>query len=378
MKHWMILVSALALSACQQQTGQAAPKPEARAETESVTVTDYATGLEQPWGMAFLPDGQLLVTEKAGRLQRVNKAGQLTEIMGVPPVFDVGQGGLLDVAVDPQFVTNSFIYLSFSEPEAGDQAGTAVARARLVGDKLEDLKVIWRQTPKVRSGHHWGSRLVFARDGTLFVTTGDRGGQRNRAQDLSSTIGKVIRINTDGTIPSDNPFVGQAGVPPEIWSYGHRNMQGAALHPVTGELWTHEHGAKGGDEINKTLAGKNYGWPVITWGVDYSGLPIGEGRTKPGMEQPLHYWDPSIAPSGMVFYTGDAFKSWKGSVLIGALKLQYLSRLTLEGDKVVAETKLLEDMEERVRDVEQGPDGLIYVAFDNADGRIVRLSPGTK
>ncbi|MDR7486953.1 MAG: PQQ-dependent sugar dehydrogenase, partial [Armatimonadota bacterium] len=262
----------------------------------------------------------------------------------------------------------------FAEPGEGG-AGTAVARGRLGAAGLEGTQVIWRQQPKVASVNHWGSRLVFRRDGTLFVTLGDRFAYRERAQDLSTTIGKIVRINADGSVPRDNPFVGREGVRPEIWSYGHRNVQAAALHPESRQLWTAEHGARGGDELNRVEAGKNYGWPVITYGVDYSGAKIGEGTARAGMEQPVYYWDPVIAPSGMVFYTGTAYPGWTGSMFIGSLTPGLLVRLTLEGDRVMREERYLAELGERIRDVVQGPDGLLYLATDNPRGRILRLVP---
>jgi glucose/arabinose dehydrogenase len=249
-----------------------------------------------------------------------------------------------------------------------------VARGRLGDGGLEDLKVIWRQVPKVSGPNHWGSRLVFARDGTLFITVGDRFAYRDRAQDLSTTIGKVIRINPDGSIPQDNPFVKRDGARAEIWSYGHRNVQAAALDPKTGQLWTVEHGARGGDELNHPQAGKNYGWPVITYGVDYSGARIGEGTAKAGMEQPVYYWDPVIAPSGATFYTGDAFPEWRGSLLVGSLRPGALVRLTISGDRVTSEERYLPDAG-RVREVVQGPDGLLYLLTDESNGRILRVEP---
>ncbi|HEX6159814.1 MAG TPA: PQQ-dependent sugar dehydrogenase, partial [Thermoanaerobaculia bacterium] len=283
-------------------------------------VTDFATGLERPWALAFLPDGRALVTERPGRLRIVSKSGQLSApLAGVPRVFAQSQGGLLDVAVDPQFAQNRTIYLSYSEPGDGGLAGTAVCRGTLGERGLENVQVIYRQVPKVAGGGHFGSRIVFRRDGTLFITQGDRMRYREQAQNLESGLGKVIRIHKDGTIPRDNPFVGKANVRPEIWSYGHRNVQSAALHSETGDLWTVEHGARGGDELNRPQAGKNYGWPVITYGRDYSGAKIGEGTAKAGMEQPVYYWDPVIAPSGMVFYTADLFPAWKGSLFVGGL-----------------------------------------------------------
>lgn len=340
-----------------------------------VRVETVAQGLEHPWGLAFLPDGRMLVTERPGRLRSVEPDGRVSEpLAGVPEVFAQGQGGLLDVALSPGFAQDGLIYLSFSEPGEGG-AGTAVARGRLGAGGLEGTQVIWRQQPKVSGPNHWGSRLVFHPDGTLFVTLGDRFAYRERAQDLSVTLGKVVRINPDGSVPQDNPFIGRDGVPPEIWSYGHRNVQSAALDPQAGQLWTVEHGARGGDELNHPEAGKNYGWPVITYGIDYSGAKIGEGTAKAGMEQPVYYWDPVIAPSGMTFYTGDVFPDWKGSVFIGSLQPGLLVRLTLEDGKVAQEERYLGDLRERIRDVRQGPDGLLYLLTDSPDGRILRVMP---
>lgn len=344
----------------------------------AVRVETVAKGLENPWALAFLPDGRILVTERPGRLRIVERDGRVSKPLdNVPRVLARGQGGLLDVALDPRFSENRFVYLSYAELGEGNTAGTAVARGRLAEGKLDDVQVIYRQQPKVEGGGHFGSRLVFARDGTLFVTQGDRMGYRERAQDLSSGLGKIVRINADGSVPKDNPFVGRTGVRPEIWSYGHRNVQSAALHPETGQLWTVEHGARGGDELNHPEAGKNYGWPVITYGVDYSGAKIGEGTAKPGMEQPVYYWDPVIAPSGMAFYTGDALPDWKGSILIGSLNPGLLVRLTLKDGQVAREERYLGDLRERIRDVQQGPDGFIYLVTDNRDGRVLRVRPAT-
>ena len=348
---------------------------EFRTERERVRIVTVARGLEHPWGVAFLPDGRMLVTERPGRLRVVARDGSVSApLAGVPAVFAQGQGGLLDVALDRDFAASRTVYLSYAEPDERGNAGTAVARARLGAAGLEELRVIFRQIPKVRGGLHFGSRVVQARDGNLFVTLGERY-QRDRAQDLGTHLGKVIRIKPDGGAPPDNPFVGRAGALPEIWSYGHRNVQGAALHPATGALWTAEHGAQGGDEINRPEAGRNYGWPVITYGRDYSGASIGEGTAKAGMEQPSHYWDPSIAPSGMTFYEGDAFPGWKGNLFIGSLKFQVLSRLELDGSKVVREERLLRGLNERIRDVRVGPDGLIYLLTDSPDGRVLRVEP---
>jgi glucose/arabinose dehydrogenase len=340
---------------------------------DSVDIAVYAKGLEAPWGLVFLPDGRALVTERPGRLRLVAPTGGLSQpINGVPSVVAGGQGGLLDVAIDPEFVTNQLVYLSYSEAGNGG-AGTAVARGKLTNAGLENVQVIWRQLPKVSGGNHFGSRLVFARDGTLFITTGERFEYRDSAQTLTNTLGKVVRINADGTIPSNNPFVSTKGALPEIWSYGHRNMQGAIIHPETGQLWTIEHGAQGGDELNHPEAGKNYGWPVITRGKDYSGAKIGEGTTKAGMEQPDYYWAPSIAPSGLLYYTGDAFPRWRGSFLIGALAWQGMARVTIGPNGATEER--FQDKKRRIRDVRQGPDGAVYLVVDAGNGEILRLSP---
>jgi glucose/arabinose dehydrogenase len=344
----------------------------------AVRAETVAKGLEHPWAIAFLPDQSVLVTERPGRLRIVHRGGRISEpLTGVPKVYAGGQGGLLDVAVSPSFASDRLVYLAFSEP-GKEGAGTAVARGRLGETGLEKVEIIWRQEPKVSGRNHFGSRLVFRPDGTLFVTLGDRFSEREKAQDLSVTLGKIVRINPDGTAPGDNPFAGRSGAKPEIWSYGHRNIQGADLNPQTGELWTAEHGARGGDELNRVEAGKNYGWPVITYGVDYSGFRIGEGTAKPGLEQPVYYWDPVIAPSGMLFYTGDAFQEWKGNILIGSLTPGALVRLVMKGNKVAREERYLADLRERIRDVQQGPDGLLYLVTDSRTGRILRVSPASR
>lgn len=338
-----------------------------------LSLSVVASGLDSPWSVAFLPGGGYLVTERDGRLRRIEADGRIfAPIAGVPPVAASGQGGLLDVVLDRNFATNQVIYLSYAEPGEGG-AGTAVARATLGATGLSDLTVIFRQVPKVAGGRHFGSRIVQAKDGHLFITTGDRG-QQAFAQDLKSTIGKVIRIRPDGTVPDDNPFVGTEGARPEVWTLGHRNAQGATLHPATGQLWLHEHGARGGDEVNVPQAGKNYGWPVITLGVDYSGAKIGEGRAKAGLEQPLHSWTPSIAPSGMAFSTHASFKDWRGDLFVGALAGARLMRVDLEGDRIVGEEALLTDFGERIRDVREGPDGALYLLTDGAGGRLLRLT----
>lgn len=350
----------------------------APAEQVRVRLVTVAEGLEHPWGIAFLPDGRALVTERPGRLRVVAKDGTVGPALdGVPAVDETGQGGLLGIALDPDFTSNRLVYLSYAEPRDGGN-GTSVARGQLGERGLADVQVIFRQQPTVRGGHHFGSRLVFARDGRLFVTLGERNSERKRAQTLDSHIGKVVRIERDGSVPADNPFVGRAGAMPEIWSYGHRNIQGAALHPGTGELWTNEHGPKGGDELNRTLAGLNYGWPKVSHGVEYSGATISESPTAPGIEPPLHYWVPSIATSGLLFYTGDRFPDWRGNVFVGGLKSKQLSRLELDGDKVVYEEVLLRGViDQRVRDVVQGPDGLIYLLTDEDNGRLLRIEPAS-
>jgi glucose/arabinose dehydrogenase len=339
----------------------------------AVTVTE---GLEFPWSLAFLPDGRLLVSERPGRLRIVAADGRLDPIpvAGAPAVAAVGQGGLLDVALHPDFAKNRLVYLSYAGEGPGGY-GTEVARGRLDGHALRDVQVIFRLQPKTRTSIHFGSRLVFDRKGFLYITLGDRG-EMERAQRLDDHAGSVIRLHDDGRVPADNPFVGKAGARPEKFTLGNRNMQGAALHPQTGMLWTHEHGPQGGDEINIIRAGVNYGWPVITYGRNYgTGTQIGEGTAKPGMAQPLLQWTPSIAPSGMAFYTGDRFPKWKGNLFVGALKFQMLVRLQLDGERVIGEERLLQGALGRIRDVRQGPDGYLYLLTDSDKGRIVRLEP---
>jgi len=373
MHTFRFLVAVIAVAASTPAASQATRSPTPAPVAAPVRAVTYANGLDHPWGAAFLPDGRMLVTERAGRLRIVDRGGRLSEpLRGVPDVYARGQGGLLDVALSPSFAADRLVYLSFAEPGDGG-AGTAVARGRLGDDGLERVEVVWRQVPKVQGPNHWGSRLAFANDGRLFVTTGDRFAYRERAQDLSTTLGKVIRIEPDGRVPADNPFVKRDGARPDIWSYGHRNLQAAAIDPA-GRLWTLEHGARGGDELNHPEAGRNYGWPIITYGVDYSGAKIGEGTAKAGIEQPVYYWDPVIAPSGAHFYTGTAYGDWRGSLFVGSLNPGGLVRLVLDGDRVVREERYLRDVG-RVRDVLQGPDGLLYLLIDAADGRIVRVEP---
>jgi len=397
MRSLSLIAAAAVLAACGGQPSEAQTPPAAgapletrpantnyqpafpgqtRAPLKSVGVAfdtmTVAEGLQRPWGLAFLADGRMLVTEKGGTLRIVGKDGKLSApVNGVPAVDAKGQGGLLDVVVGP----DGLIYWSFAEPRA-DGNGTAVARGKLDGNALTDVKVIWRMTPTYNGDKHYGSRLAFSKDGFLFITTGERSDMAGRmqAQKLDAAFGKVIRILPDGAVPKDNPFTSVAGALPTIWSYGHRNIQSAAIHPKTGELWTVEHGPRGGDELNVARRGKDYGWPTINYGNEYSGGPIGEGLTqKAGMEQPLYYWDPVIAPSGMAFYEADLFPAWKGSVFIGGMKDKDLVRLTLEGEKVVGEERLLKDLGQRIRDVRVGPDGAVYVLTDG--GSLVKLVP---
>jgi len=373
------LLSILGLAAVLAAAPALAQTGDYPSERGSVQVTTLLTGLEHPWALAFLPDQQsLLVTERPGRLRLATLHGELSEpIGGVPAVYARGQGGLLDVALSPDFASDRWVYLSYAEAGDGQYAGTAVGRGRLSADRrrLEDFEVIFRQLPKLSSGLHFGSRLVFDRAGYLFIALGENN-QRPTAQDLDKLQGKVVRLHPDGRVPRDNPFVGRPGVRPEIWSYGHRNQQGAALNPWTGRLWTHEHGPCGGDEINIPQAGKNYGWPLATHGVNYSFLPIPEarGQTVAGTEAPHYVWEKSPAISGMAFYDGERFPAWRGNLFIGALVGQALIRLELRGDQVVHEERLLERLDERIRDVRQGPDGYLYVLTDASNGRLLRLA----
>jgi glucose/arabinose dehydrogenase len=350
----------------------------AGAQAQTVRPETVASGLDHPWGLAFLPDGRFLVTERPGRMRVVNAQGRLgAPLAGLPAVAAGGQGGLLDVVTDSGFAANRTLYFCFSEPGAGGTNSTALARARLAADdaRLEEVRVIFSQKPKFASRQHFGCRIVEARDGTLFLTMGDRFTRKEDAQTLDNHHGKVVRVHKDGGVPRDNPFVGRAGALPEIWSYGHRNAQGATLAP-DGTYWMHEHGPQGGDEINVPQAGRNYGWPVITYGENYGGGAIGEGITqRAGMEQPLHYWVPSIAPSGMAFLTSERYgPAWRGNLFVGSLKFAYLDRIQLAGGKVTREEKLLQGIG-RVRDVRQGPDGLLYLLTDENDGKLVRVLP---
>ncbi|MEJ1438357.1 MAG: PQQ-dependent sugar dehydrogenase [Candidatus Sedimenticola sp. (ex Thyasira tokunagai)] len=342
---------------------------------ENFKAVTVIKGLEHPWGMAFLPDGRLLITERTGRLRLIEDDHLLPQpIESLPAIIPRGQGGLLDVALHPDYKNNGWIYLSYAAPGKGG-IGTEVGRGRLQGNRLVDWQPIFKLLPKSGTGRHFGSRLVFDSAGYLYITVGDRG-ERKRAQRLDDHAGSVIRLHADGRVPEDNPFSGEAGIHPEIYSYGHRNPQGAALHPDSGRLWIHEHGPQGGDEVNIISAGDNYGWPVVSYGKEYgSGFSIGEGTHKSGITQPIHYWVPSIAPSGMTFYSGDKFPQWQGNLFVGSLKFQLLVRLELDGERIVKEERLLKEKFGRIRDVRNGPDGFIYLLTDSPDGLLLRLEP---
>jgi len=368
------LLLPLCLSAALSVSAQPGPEP----ASVPARVTAVVGGLNHPWAMAFLPEGGVLITERPGSLRLLRIPGGLSKpLAGVPKVAAQGQGGLLDVALSPDFARDRYVYLSYAEAD-GSKSGTAVGRGRLSADgtALEDFRLLFRQQPKLSSGLHYGSRLVFDGKGYLYISLGENN-QRPTAQDLDKLQGKVVRLKADGSVPPDNPFVGQAGARPEIWSYGHRNPQGMALNPWTGQLWENEHGPRGGDEINLVQRGKNYGWPLATHGINYSGQPIPEakGADLPGMEAPLYWWPKSPAISGMAFYNADRFPAWRNSVFIGALANQNLIRLTLDGDRVVAQEWLLTDRKQRIRDVRQGPDGYVYVLTDASPGELLRLAP---
>lgn len=347
----------------------------ARIEAEDLafTVETVRDGLVHPWGMVFLANDQILITERPGRLYLLDTTSDsITDIKGLPDIAAMGQGGLLDVALDPDFSNNRLVYLSYAARGDGGY-GTEVLRGELDGNSLTDTGVIFRALPKQGGGRHFGSRFLFAPDGTLFITLGDRG-EKDNGQDTTTHAGSLIRVNPDGSVPDDNPLVGKADARPEIYTLGNRNMQGIALHPDTGEVWTHEHGPQGGDEVNIMRAGRNYGWPVITYGKNYViGTDIGEGTHKEGMEQPVHYWVPSIAPSGMTFYTGEEFPEWQGNLLAGSLKFGLLVRLVVEDNQITHEERLLNGEFGRIRDVRQGPDGAVYLLTDDQNGKLLRL-----
>jgi glucose/arabinose dehydrogenase len=350
------------------------PLADRRMETSAgrLRITTITASLEHPWAVAFLPDGRLLAAERPGRIRIVDSNGRLSPpLQGMPPVFAQGEAGLLDLVLDPQFASTGAVFFSYAEPGTTG-ASTAVARARIADDRLLETRVIFRQEPKTIADAHFGSRLVFLPDGTLDIALGELN-KRDEAQNLSNHLGKIVRIRKDGSVPADNPFLGQPSARPEIWSLGHRNVQGAAVNPVTGELWIAEHGPRGGDEINVVIAGGNYGWPVIGYGRHYDGSQVGVGTEKEGLEQPIHHWDAAIAPSGMAFYTGDRIQPWRGSLFIGALRGRALIRLVFDGHRMVQEERLLTFLGERIRDVRQGPDGRLYVLTDSPNGRILRL-----
>lgn len=354
-----------------------APFTQAQQPKVPFTVEVLASGLNHPWSMAFLPDGRILIAERVGRMRIVMADGSPSEpsILGLPNLLAQDQGGLLGIALDPDFVRNQQLYFSYTEQQ-GNLAGTAVARAKLVGNQLKDVQVIFRQTPKTDGTKHFGSRLVVAPNGNLFVTLGDRFTYMNKAQLLDNHIGKLIRIRKDGSIPPDNPFAKHSIAKPEIWSYGHRHIQGAAIHPGTGTLWIHEHGPRGGDEINIPTAGKNYGWPLASYGIHYSMEPIKDEHAEQGFEEPIYYWNPAIAPSGMMFYSGNMFPEWKGNLFIGSLVGKHLVRLVVDSNRVISEEKLLMNRA-RIRDVTEGPDGAIYLLTDDTNGLLLKLSRAT-
>lgn len=374
----MRLILALAVALLAAPAVHAAD-PTFHTSAGDVRVETVAQGLVHPWSLAFLPDGRMLVTERPGRLRIAARGGALSKpLAGVPHVFAGGQGGLLDVILDRGFAQNRTIYFSYAEPYDGG-GRTAVARATLAAGAtpaVTGVKVIYRQHGPASRGNHFGGRIVQSADGTLFVTNGEHFTDRDLAQTLDNDLGKIVRITPDGAAPNDNPFAGRAGARPEIWSYGHRNPQGLAIDPADGRLWEQEHGPKGGDEINIIRPGHNYGWPRVSYGVNYDGSPVGTGKARmEGVTDPVWYWTPSIAPSGMAFYTGDLFPAWKGNLFNGALKFQLLSRLELKGGKVVTEERMLQGLNERIRDVRQGPDGALYLLTDNSAGRILRVVP---
>lgn len=363
------------LTACEGQSGSASSSDQVwKSEQANFRVETVAKGLENPWSLAFLPDGRMLITERPGRLRLVDASGEYSEpLAGLPNVAASGQGGLLDVVLDPDFAGNRTIYLSYSASGPGSYS-TNVASARLVNDRLSDVRVIFEAGIDASGGRHFGSRLAFDETGNLLITHGDRG-DRDLAQKPGSYAGKVIRIDRYGRVPSDNPFADGTETLPTVFSLGHRNPQGLAIHPQTGDIWAHEHGPRGGDEVNILHAGANYGWPLASHGAEYiSGRPVSDDRSLPGMVDPVHVWIPSIAPSGMAFYTGDVFEAWQGDLFVGALAGQSLVRLEIENSRVVGEERLLEGEYGRIRDVRQGPDGSIYLLIDDDDGSILRLT----
>jgi glucose/arabinose dehydrogenase len=372
-RHWALALTVLMVSV--SAVGKD-PVSVALSEKQAFRVVTLVAGLENPWSMAFLPDGRMLVTERDGRMRLVSQDFKLDpqSVEGLPEVVARGQGGLFDVVLHPDYPSNGWIYWSYNAPGAGGW-GTAMARGKLQGKRMTEVQVLFSMLPKTRTAQHFGGRIVFDKSHHVYLTLGDRG-EKERAQRLDDHAGSVIRLHDDGRVPADNPFSGRAGTKPEKWTLGSRNLQGAALQPGTGVLWTHEHGPQGGDEVNVMRAGRNYGWPVITYGVNYGfGTAIGEGTAKAGLEQPLKVWVPSIGPSGMAFVDSPRFPAWQGNLLVGALRGQMLVRLELRGEAVVREERLLEGELGRIRDVRVAPDGFIYLLTDNADRSLVRLEP---
>jgi glucose/arabinose dehydrogenase len=361
-------------------TGTRGQEPAFDSSAGELEVRTIASGLVNPWALAFLPDGKMLVTERAGRMRIVTAEGQVSPpLKGVPDVWASGQGGLHDVVIDKSFAQNRTIYFCFAErTEGGGRTTTARAKLNDGNGRLDEVKIIFRQQGPLSSGNHYGCRIAQADDGNLFVALGDHFTYRDQAQNLGNHLGKIVRIAPDGSVPPGNPFAGRADAKPEIWSYGHRNIQALAINPATGEPWEIEHGPRGGDEVNVAGKGKNYGWPVIGYGIDYSGAKIHDATAKDGMEQPLKYWVPSIAPSGMAFYTGKLFPKWNGSLFTGALRGAMLVRLTLNGNAVTSEERLLQNLHERIRDVRQGPDGALWLLTDSSNGRLLRVTPAAK
>lgn len=343
--------------------------------TEAVKAIEITKGLSHPWSMVFLPNGEILVTERSGQLRRIQNGNLLDKpVSGLPPIQEHGQGGLLGLALHPQFSQNHWLYFAYAGQGKGGYS-THLARGKYENGVLADVQTLFEATPKSSSGIHFGGRIAFDKQGFLFLTLGERGEGKN-AQDLSNDAGSLIRLKEDGSIPADNPFINVKNAMPEIYNYGHRNMQGIAIHPTTGQVWTCEHGPQGGDEVNIEKPGANYGWPIITYGEQYGGGPIGEGiSAKAGMEQPILYWVPSIAPAGMTFYTGDKYAGWQGNLIVSALKFQLIERIVLEGNKVVKQERLLKDQIGRIRDVQQGPDGYLYLLTDEDNGGLYKLEP---
>jgi aldose sugar dehydrogenase len=375
----LLLLAVAPLSAARAQSSEMPSPVVVQSEKQEFLVRTLIRGLETPWSIAFLPDGRMLVTERAGRMRIVDQVFKLDPkpVEGLPEIVARGQGGLFDVVLHPDYKINGWIYWAYNAPGTGGW-GTALSRGKLQGHRMTDVQTLFSMEPKSRSGQHFGGRIVFDKAGDVYLTLGDRG-DRDRAQALNDHAGSVIRLHDDGRVPKDNPFVHQKNTKPEKWTLGNRNIQGAATHPATGALWTHEHGPQGGDEINVMHAGKNYGWPIVTHGVNYGlGTKIGEGITKTGIESPLHVWVPSIAPSGMVFVSGSSFPDWNGDLLIGALRDQSLVRLKLNGEKIIHEERLIKGQIGRIRDVRVGPDGLIYLLTDSTNGTLVRLEPVKK